>query len=84
MSEVRMYCTASCPYCMRAKVLLEKRGASIDMIRVDLDSALWDEMEQITKRNTVPQIFIGERHVGGYDDLVDLDMDDELLPLLEA
>ena len=84
MSDIRMYCTASCPYCMRAESLLEKRGATVTKIRVDLKPDLWDEMEKITGRNTVPQIFIGDVHVGGYDDMVDLDMDDELIPLLET
>lgn len=84
MSKVRMYCTATCPYCLRAETLLEKRGATVEKIRVDLDPGLWDEMEKITGRDSVPQIFIGELHVGGYDDAIDLDMDDELVPLIEA
>jgi glutaredoxin 3 len=64
--------------------LLEKRGAEVEQIRVDLQPELRDEMTRITGRTTVPQIFIGERHVGGYTELAELDMDDELEPLLNA
>lgn len=83
MSEVVMYCTRFCPYCIRAEQLLKRKGVEIKIISVDNKPDLWDEMEKITGRNTVPQIFIGEYHVGGYDDMVELDMDDELDLLLE-
>ncbi len=79
---VRMYCTDTCPYCARAERLLLKKGVDIEKIRVDLDPERYAEMTQITRRHTVPQIFIGDRHVGGFDDLVELDMDGELDPLL--
>ncbi len=83
MPEVRMYCTAVCPYCVRAEQLLLRRGAEITKIRVDLDPERYEEMLRVTGgRRTVPQIFIGERHVGGYDDLVELDMAGELVELL--
>lgn len=83
MSDVYMYCTRFCPYCMRAEQLLARKGVKIRKIGVDGDAALWDEMERITGRNTVPQIFIGERHVGGYDDMAALDAEGGLDPLLK-
>ncbi len=80
---VRMYTTEVCPYCVRAKRLLSARGVSeIEEIRVDLDPERRDEMMQKTGRRTVPQIFIGETHVGGCDDLHALDAAGRLLPLL--
>ena len=82
MSEVVMYCTRFCPYCIRADRLLTRKGVPIRKIAVDNQPQLWEEMERLTGRDTVPQIFIGERHVGGYDDLVELDMAGELDPLL--
>jgi len=84
MSQVvRMYTTEVCPYCVRAKRLLTARGVSeIEEIRVDLDPERRDEMMQKTGRRTVPQIFIGETHVGGCDDLHALDAAGKLLPLL--
>jgi len=69
MSQVVMYCTRFCPYCISADRLLTQKGVSINRISVDNDSAEWARMEALTGRNTVPQIFIGDRHVGGYDDL---------------
>ena len=85
MSPVRMYTTQVCPYCVRAKMLLQKRGvAQIEEIRVDLDPGARDHMMQITGRRTVPQIFIGDTHVGGCDDLFDLDQRGGLMPLLGA
>jgi glutaredoxin 3 len=78
-----MYATGVCPYCVRAESLLRARGVTgIEKIRVDLDSARRDEMMEKTLRRTVPQIFIGDTHVGGYDDLVALDQAGRLLPLL--
>ena len=83
MSAVRMYTTQVCPYCVRAKALLKQRGVEqIEEIRVDLDPAQRDYMMQITGRRTVPQIFIGDTHVGGFDDLIALDQAGGLTPLL--
>ncbi len=85
MSKVLMYCTAVCPYCVRAEALLKARGVEvIEKIRVDLDPARRDEMMQRTARRTVPQIFIGDTHVGGFDDLAALDRDGQLTPLLHG
>jgi len=78
-----MYTTAVCPYCQRAEVLLRKKGVTdLEKIRVDLEPQRREEMMRITGRRTVPQIFIGERHVGGFDDLAELDAGGELDPLL--
>jgi glutaredoxin 3 len=82
MPQVLMYCTEICPFCERAERLLKRKGAEIVKIRTDEQPERFDEMVERTGRDTVPQIFIGDRHVGGYDDLVELDMDDELEPLL--
>ena len=85
MNPVRMYTTEYCPYCVRAKALLQQRGvALIDEIRVDLDPEQRDRMIEATGRRTVPQIFIGDTHVGGCDDLIALDRRGALLPLLGA
>ena len=84
-AHVLMYTTAVCPYCVRAKQLLAARGVTqIDEVRVDLDPERRDEMMQKTQRRTVPQIFIGETHVGGCDDLYALDKEGKLLPLLAS
>ncbi|MEF7614789.1 glutaredoxin 3 [Aquincola sp. MAHUQ-54] len=83
MNNVRMYTTQVCPYCVRAKQLLQQRGVTqIDEIRVDLKPAERDTMIELTGRRTVPQIFIGDKHVGGCDDLIALDRAGGLLPLL--
>jgi glutaredoxin 3 len=83
MKPVRMYTTQVCPFCIRAKALLKQRGvAQIDEIRVDLDPAQRMHMMQITGRRTVPQIFIGDTHVGGCDDQMALDQRGGLMPLL--
>jgi len=80
---ITMYATAVCPYCVRAERLLRERGVEdIAKVRVDLEPALRQEMMQKTGRRTVPQIYIGETHVGGYDDLVALDRAGQLEPLL--
>jgi len=86
MAKVLMYSTAVCPYCVRAEQLLLKKGVvDIEKVRIDIDQDRFAEMmERSNGRRTVPQIFIGDTHVGGYDDMVDLDMDGELVPLLEA
>lgn len=82
---VLMYTTAVCPYCVRAKQLLKERGVEmIEEIRVDLDVERRDEMMQRTGRRTVPQIYIGDTHVGGCDELYALDKAGGLKPLLEA
>lgn len=83
-AKVLMYTTAVCPYCIRAKRLLGERGVTeIEEVRVDLDPDRRDEMMQKTNRRTVPQIYIGETHVGGCDDLYALDAAGELKALLE-
>lgn len=83
MQAVKMYTTQVCPYCLRAKALLKQRGVeAIEEIRIDLDPTQREHMMAITGRRTVPQIFIGDTHVGGCDDLMDLDKRGGLLPLL--
>lgn len=85
MPHVKMYCTAVCPYCVMAEKLLTKKGVTdIEKIRVDLDPARREEMMSITNRRTVPQVFIGDRHIGGFDDLSALDAEGGLDPLLAA
>ncbi len=80
-----MYTTGVCPYCQMAERLLRAKGvAEIDKIRVDTDPARREEMMSRTGRRTVPQIYIGERHVGGFDDLAKLDREGGLEPLLAA
>jgi len=82
-ARVVMYSTAVCPYCQRAEALLKARGVTaIEKIRVDLDPARRDEMIEKTGRRTVPQIYIGDTHVGGFDDLAALDREGRLAPLL--
>ncbi|MFA7281841.1 MAG: glutaredoxin 3 [Sterolibacterium sp.] len=82
-APVLMYCTAVCPYCVRAEQLLQRKGVSnIQKIRVDLEPERRQEMMERTGRRTVPQIFIGETHVGGFDDLAALDHAGGLDPLL--
>ena len=85
MNIVRMYTTQVCPYCLRAKALLKQRGvAAIEEIRIDLDAEQRDKMIEATGRRTVPQIFIGQTHVGGCDDLIALDQKGGLMPLLQS
>jgi glutaredoxin 3 len=85
MAKVTMYTTGVCPYCQMAERLLRSKGvAEIDKVRVDTDPARREEMMARTGRRTVPQIYIGERHVGGYDDLAALDREGGLDPLLAA
>lgn len=85
MPAVKMYTTAVCPYCTRAKQILKSKGVEqIEEIRIDTDPAQRDHMMQITGRRTVPQIFIGQTHVGGCDDLVALDAQGGLLRLLQG
>jgi glutaredoxin 3 len=83
MNDVTMYTTAVCPFCVRAKALLKQRGVqSIREIRIDLDPVERDTMMQRSGRRTVPQIFVGDTHVGGCDDLIALDQRGGLAPLL--
>ena len=85
MPTVKMYTTAVCPYCIRAKQILKSKGVeTIEEIRIDLNPEERQKMMEITGRRTVPQIFIGETHVGGHDDLVALDGRGGLMPLLGA
>ena len=85
MPTVKMYTTAVCPYCIRAKQLLKAKGVEqIEEIRIDTDPAQRQHMMETTGRRTVPQIFIGDTHVGGCDDLMALDARGALLPLLQG
>lgn len=85
MNKVVMYCTGVCPYCTMAERLLRKRGVMmIDKIRVDLEPKRMEEMMERTGRRTVPQIYIGDTHVGGFDDLSALDNANGLIPLLRG
>lgn len=83
-ARVLMYCTAACPFCHSAERLLLEKGASIEKVRVDLEPARRGEMMQKSGRRTVPQIWIGERHVGGCDDLYALEQEGKLDSLLEG
>jgi glutaredoxin 3 len=83
MSIVQIYATAICPYCVRARRLLERKGVAYDEIRVDRDREQLKTMIRRSNRTTVPQIFIGEYHVGGYDDMADLDDAGKLDVLLD-
>ena len=84
MPTITMYTTAVCPYCVAAKNFLKARGATWQEVRVDTDLQARAKKLQDAKRTAVPQIFIGDVHVGGYDDLVALDRAGGLKPLLEA
>ena len=85
MARVLMYCTAACPFCQSAERLLAEKGAQVEKVRVDLEPERRGEMVQKSGgRRTVPQIWIGERHVGGCDDLHDLERAGGLDPLLKA
>ena len=85
MAKVMMYSTGVCPFCQMAERLLRSKGVTeIDKIRVDLEPARRQEMMERTGRRTVPQIYVGDRHVGGYDDLSALDRAGGLEPLLSA
>jgi glutaredoxin 3 len=84
-ARILMYTTAVCPYCTRAKLLLKARGVTeIEEVRIDLDPGRRDEMMDRTRRRTVPQIYIGDTHVGGFDDLSALDGAGKLRPLLDG
>ena len=85
MQAVKMYTTAVCPFCIRAKQILKARGGeAIEEIRIDIDPEQRQHMMDTTGRRTVPQIFIGATHVGGCDDLMALDGQGGLMPLLQA
>lgn len=85
MKHVKMYTTAVCPFCIRAKQILKAKGVeTIEEIRVDMQPDERMKMMEITGRRTVPQIFIGETHVGGCDDLMALDSRGGLVPLLNG
>ena len=83
MAPVRIFTTPICPYCARAKALLTKKGVTFDEVDVYMDAAARKEMFEKSGRRTVPQIFIGERHIGGCDDLHAMDAAGELDPLLK-
>ncbi len=85
MAKVEMYCTASCPFCQNAERLLLKKG--VDIIKIDVEAnpeQLSIMLERSGGRDSVPQIFINDQHIGGFDDLSELDLDDELDPLLAS
>ena len=85
MTDIRMYCTDFCPYCLRAEMLLKSKGVeNITRILVDSTPDGFKDMIELTGRRTVPQIFIGDQHIGGYDDLAALDRRGGLDPLLVA
>ena len=83
MKKVLMYTTRICPFCVMAKRLLAHKGVSYEEVRVDEDTSRREEMMRITGRRTVPQIFVGETHVGGFDDLSALERAGQLDPLLK-
>jgi glutaredoxin 3 len=82
MTKVQLYTTAICPYCIRAKRLLERKGVTYEEIRIDGDPEQMRVMTERSRRHTVPQIFIGDHHVGGFDDMARLDARGELDGLL--
>ena len=84
LPKVLMYCTAACPFCQAAERLLVEKGVKIEKVRVDLEPSRRGEMMQKSGRRTVPQIWIDERHIGGCDDLYELDREGGLDPLLKA
>jgi glutaredoxin 3 len=85
MQAVKMYTTAVCPYCQQAKQLLKRRGVEqVEEVRIDQIPGEREKMMETTGRRTVPQIFIGQTHVGGCDDLIALDARGGLLPLLQG
>ncbi|MCF6283455.1 MAG: glutaredoxin 3 [Candidatus Polarisedimenticolaceae bacterium] len=84
MAHVKIYSTRICPYCVRAKQLLQSKGAEYQEVFVDSDMALMKEMMELSGRRSVPQIFIGEQSIGGFDDLNALNQKGELDALLDA
>lgn len=83
MPDIVMYASESCPYCRRARALLDSKGATYTVLDVNRDPRLWQEILGRTGRDTVPQIFIGDQHIGGCDDLFALDQRGGLEPLLK-
>ena len=84
MKPVRVYSTLMCPYCQMARMLLDRKGVRYEEIRVDLQPDKRQEMMRLSGRQTVPQIFVGETHVGGFDDLYALDQAGKFDPLLNS
>lgn len=84
MPEITVYLTQTCPFCNMAKKLLDGKGLTYETIDVGRDAALWGDMQAKSGRNTVPQIFIGEHHVGGFDDLSAADQSGELDRLIQS
>ena len=82
--RITIYSTAVCPYCVMAKNFLKSKGRDWDEIRIDLDPTEREKMVALTKRTSVPQIFVGDVHVGGYDDMMALHREGKLEPLLEG
>lgn len=80
--KIEIYSTEFCPYCTRARMLLDSKGVSYTEFRVDLDAALRSEMENRSRRTSVPQIFIGDKHIGGFDELAELEIIEELDSML--
>ena len=83
MPKIEIYATQTCPYCRMAEALLDRKGVEYTKIFIDGDADAWTKMEARSKRKTVPQIFISDYHVGGFDDLSALNASGELDPLLE-
>lgn len=83
MPKIVVYSSDHCPYCTRAKALLDKKGVAYQEIRIDLDPTAKEQMMALTQRRTVPQIFIGDLHVGGCDDLYTLEREGKLTDLLQ-
>lgn len=83
MPDIVMYASESCPYCRRARALLDSKGAAYTVLDVNREPRLWQDIFERTGRDTVPQIFIGDQHIGGCDDLFALDQRDGLEPLLK-
>ena len=84
MATIVMYTTGSCPYCVMAEKLLKSKGREWTEVRIDTDPAEREKMVALTRRTSVPQIFVGDVHVGGYDDLMALHREGKLEPLLEG
>lgn len=84
MPEIIIYTGRLCPYCTMAKRLIERKGARYTEIDVDSEPGLRQQLMDKTKRRTIPQIYIGDRHIGGFDDLQAMDYRNELDPLLQA
>ena len=82
MAKALVYSITNCPYCIRAKRLLERKGIDYQEIKVDHDPQQMKMMMQLSNRRTVPQIFVGDYHIGGYDDLAELDAEGDLDILL--